>query len=93
MVVRDLTYVEDVLIGGLESFMTETNQFCNELQFKATGLAAAKEKKNEVCVLSLSLSLSFTLSIRVRIGIRGWVGDRVRLKVLDHSIRIQDFWL
>jgi hypothetical protein len=47
MKVRDLSFVEDELIAGIEAFLPELSQFCAELQEKAVGLAAAQSAREE----------------------------------------------
>ena len=47
MKVRDIEYVEDDIIAGIESFQTESVQFCSELQLKALGVAAARAAREE----------------------------------------------
>lgn len=47
MKVRDLSYVEDELIAGIEQYLPELSRFCNELEEKAIGLAAAQAAKEE----------------------------------------------
>ena len=43
----DLTYVEDELIAGIESFIPDCQSYLFELQEKAQGLAAAKAAKEQ----------------------------------------------
>jgi hypothetical protein len=47
MKVRDIDFVEDELISGIERFQAESVQFCSELQSKALGAAAARAAKEE----------------------------------------------
>lgn len=47
MKVRDLTYVEDELIAGVELYLPEINKFCTELDGQANVLAAAEAAKEE----------------------------------------------
>ena len=47
MKIVDLKFVEDDLIGGLQRFMPEVGKFCENLQAKALGLAAAQAAKEE----------------------------------------------
>lgn len=48
MKVRDLDYVEDELIAGIERFIPDATRFCDELQLKAVGMAAAQAAKEEM---------------------------------------------
>lgn len=47
MKVRDIEYVEDDLIAGVEKFLAEAKEFCTELQTKALGAATARAAKEE----------------------------------------------
>lgn len=48
MKVRDLSYVEDEIIAGIEQFLPELSKFCSDLQEKALGVAAAQAAKEEI---------------------------------------------
>jgi hypothetical protein len=43
----DLSYVEDELIAGIESFITQCQSYLYELQEKAQGLAAVQAAKEQ----------------------------------------------
>lgn len=47
MKVRDIEYVEDDLIAGVEKFLPEAREFREELQTKALGVATSKAAKEE----------------------------------------------
>ena len=48
MKVRDLSYVEDDLIAGIQQFIPDATKFCDELQLQAIGNAAAQAAKEEL---------------------------------------------
>ena len=48
MKVRDINYVEDDIIAGIESFLPDAIQYCNELQSKSRNVTAAKIAKDEL---------------------------------------------
>ena len=48
MKVRDINYVEDDIIAGIESFLPDAIQYCNELQSKSRNITAAKIAKDEL---------------------------------------------
>jgi hypothetical protein len=47
MKVRDLGYVEDELIAGIEQYVPELSRFCAELDARGMALAAAQAEKEE----------------------------------------------
>lgn len=47
MKVRDLQYVEEELIAGIEQFLPDLSKLCQDLEEKAVGLAAAAAAKEE----------------------------------------------
>ena len=48
MKVRDLSYVEDDLIAGIQRFIPDATKFCDELQLQAVGNATAQAAKEEL---------------------------------------------
>jgi hypothetical protein len=43
----DLDHVEDEIIAGIETFLSDSNRYMSELQYSANGLAAAQAEKQE----------------------------------------------
>lgn len=48
MKIRDLNYVEDELIAGIERYIPDATKLCNELQLQAVGNATAQAAKEEL---------------------------------------------
>ena len=48
MKIRDLNYVEDELIAGIERYVPDATKLCNELQLQAVGNATAQAAKEEL---------------------------------------------
>ena len=48
MKIRDLNYVEDELIAGMERYLPDATKFCSELQLQAVGHATAQAAREEL---------------------------------------------